>query len=254
MIFAFIGLLDTDAGNAMAVDGPFRRVAFFVPLSPSLQMTDDGGLNASCPFISHAVLLSNRTELFQRLYHITNDGIRSAYAIVAGKLDNIITSNVLVFPSYHQTMLLIGQETACVENIGHVVGWRKSPCTLTIHDEREVLMMVIGIVGKNIEHHTTEEFLAIHFRKMQLSTYCKKLFIGVGFRVHCCQCLSMQLSCLITVESLGEKMICSIHLQQTRLHHADTCRQSHFIKCLFQLSRRTHLVTKLQDVVIEARL
>lgn len=50
-----------------------------------------------------------------------------------------------------------------IEDIGHVVGWRQSPCALSIHDECEVLVVVIGIVGEDIEHHASIEFLTIHF-------------------------------------------------------------------------------------------
>ena len=46
-------------------------------------------------------------------------------------------------------------------------------------------MMVIGIIGKDIEYHTPIEFLTVHFWQMQFTADGKELFVTVGFWIHC---------------------------------------------------------------------
>ena len=76
-------------------------------------------------------------------------------------------------------------------------------------------MMVISIVGKDVEYHTTIQFLTVHFRQMQFTTHGKELFVAVGFRIHCSQSLSVQLARLIAVKAFCKEMVYTIHLQQS---------------------------------------
>ena len=148
----------------MAVDNLFWHCSIILPLAPCFQVVDNRCLHPTRPLLTHTVFRGNGSELLQRSYHITNDGIRSANAVVTGKLDGIVTSDATTLSPDVEAMIFVRQETAIIYNIGNVVGWRQSPTAIFIHDEREVLVMVIGIVGKNIEDHSAEYLLTVYIR------------------------------------------------------------------------------------------
>ena len=65
---------------------------------------------------------SQGTELFQGSYNIPDDGIGSAYAIVMGELDNVITGDIAKFGPDVQTVVFVGKIAASVYDIGDIVG------------------------------------------------------------------------------------------------------------------------------------
>lgn len=89
------------------------------------------------------------------------------------------------------------------------------PSAFSVHDEREVLTVVIRVISKDVEHHTAEQFLAVHFRQMQLTANGKGLFVRIRFWIHCRQCLRVQFPRFVAVKTLGEEVIHAIHFKQS---------------------------------------
>ena len=78
---------------------------------------------------------------------------------------------------------------------------------MSVHDEREVLVMVVGVVGKDVEHKPAEHFLAIHFGQMQFPANGQQFLVTVGFGIHCRKGLGVDFSRLVSVEALGQEML-----------------------------------------------
>ena len=87
-------------------------------------------------------------ELFTRFVGPVIDkvlGLRSTsfgyqYGEIVGSLSSIIT--IL----YYYAVIFVWQKSAQVYNVGNVIGWRQSPCSILVHDKREVLIVIIGII------------------------------------------------------------------------------------------------------------
>ena len=64
----------------------------------------------------------------------------------------------------------------------------------------------------------------------------------------------MQFMIFFTVKTLCNEMLLSLNLYQSARHHLYACRHSHFVVSHFELSRRTHRVSKLQYTILKAFL
>ena len=53
-------------------------------------------------------------------------------------------------------MVLLGEKAANIENVCHVVGRREAPSARLIHQEREILVVIVCVIGQNIEYHAPE--------------------------------------------------------------------------------------------------
>ena len=111
-----------------------------------------------------------------------------------------------------EAVILVRQEVTIVYNISYVVGRRQPPTAILIHDKREVLIMVIGVVGQNVEYHPTEHLLAVGFRQMQLTTNGYQLLIAVSIRTNGSQRLGINLPLTVTIETLGDKMVVTVNI------------------------------------------
>ena len=107
----------------MSIDGKITSLFTFIPFAPVLHMIDNGHFNTSNPLFRHSILCRHQTELPQCPNNIPDDGIRPAYAIVMGKLDNVFTGNISKFCPDVQTVVFVGKITTAVNNIGNIVGW-----------------------------------------------------------------------------------------------------------------------------------
>ena len=147
-------------------------------------------------------------------------------------------------------MVDVGQITTCIHDVGKIVGWRNSPLAPLVHHEREVLYMVVGVVGKDIEYHAAIHILAVDFGKMQFATHLQQSLITVGTRTDCSKRLRVKFSFTITVKALSDEIFITFHLIKPRRHHSDSCIYRHLIVCHFQFSRTISRITKLQNVIL----
>ena len=106
----------------MAVDSLFRHCHIFLPFTPFLQVVDNRSLNPTHPLLRHTVFRGNGSELLQGRNHLTDDGIRAAYAVVTGKLDGILTSDSTELGPDVEAVILIRQEATIINDIGDIIG------------------------------------------------------------------------------------------------------------------------------------
>ena len=121
MEVTLIGLFNADIGNQMVIDSHFWHCCIFLPFPPCFQVVNDGSFYPTRPLLRHSVFRGNGSELLQGRNYLTDDGIRSAYAVVTGKLDGILTSNVTEFGSDIQAVILVRQEATIIYDIGDIV-------------------------------------------------------------------------------------------------------------------------------------
>ena len=137
------------------------------------------------------------------------------YAVVMCKSHGILPAETAEFGTHEQAMGFIRKVASQVQYIGEVVGRSKSPCAVLTHDEREILVMVISIVGKNIEHHTSEHLLTVRLGQAEPSTNSQQLLIAVRIRTQGCKSLCKELFAVSAVKAHGHKMTIAINGIQT---------------------------------------
>ena len=53
------------------------------------------------------------------------------------------------------------------------------PFAVLRHQEGEVLLVVVGVVGENVEHSPAEKFINLWLRNLQLTTGAEELLVTV---------------------------------------------------------------------------
>ncbi len=86
-------------------------------------------------------------------------------------------TDIASVPSDRQTMFGISPPTAMIKNKCHVIGWRKTPLTVRCQYKREILMMIVGIVGKNIENKTQKQLLQSAIWQLECAAKVEKTLI-----------------------------------------------------------------------------
>ena len=151
--------------------------------SPLCQMIVKGGFNRTNPMLTNFAFFCKVPELVNGRSNLIYDGFCLSDTIIFAKSQSIFKSLTLKFTLHHQTMHLLRKETTDIEDISHIVCRRKLPLTAFVHQEREVLVVIICIVGENIEYHSAKDFLLGAFRQAHLATNHQQLFIAVGIRI-----------------------------------------------------------------------
>ena len=123
-----------------------------------------GGFNSTYPALTNFAFFCKVSELANGRRNLSYDGFCLSDTIIFAKSQSIFKSLTLKFTLHHQTMPLLRKETTDIEDIGHIVCRRNLPLTTFVHQEREVLVVIISIVGKNIEYHYAKDFLLGAFR------------------------------------------------------------------------------------------
>lgn len=127
-------------------------------------MIVEGGFNSTNPMLTNFAFLCKVSELANGRSNLVYDGFCLSDTVIFAKSQSVFKSLTLKFTLHHQTMHLLRKETTDIEDISHIVCRRKLPLTAFIHQEREVLIVIISIVGKNIEYHSAKDFLLGAFR------------------------------------------------------------------------------------------
>jgi putative PIN family toxin of toxin-antitoxin system len=74
-----------------------------------------------------------------------------------------------------------GSRTRRIEAVSHVESWRQRPFTGLVHQESDVLHMVVLIARHAVEHHAPEQLLERLHRQLELPVdylpYCKTVRI-----------------------------------------------------------------------------
>ena len=123
-----------------------------------------GGFHSTYPTLTNFAFFCKESELANGRSNFTYDGFCLSDTVIFAKSQSIFKSLTLKFTLHHQIMHLLRKETTDIEDISHIVCRRKLPLTAFIHQEREVLVVIISIVGKNIEYHSAKDFLLGAFR------------------------------------------------------------------------------------------
>lgn len=108
------------------------------------------------------------------------DALRSFDPVLLAQGQRVFDRLPLELAPHHQAMHPLGQEAPDVEDIGLVVGRGQSPMALLVHQKREVLVVVVRVVGKDIEHHSAEDLLLVALRQSHLATDRQQLLVAVG--------------------------------------------------------------------------
>ena len=151
--------------------------------SPLCQMIVKGGFNRTNPMLTNFAFFCKVPELANGRSNLIYDGFCLSDTIIFAKSQSIFNGLTMEFALHHQTMHLLRKEATDIEDISHIVCWRKLPLTAFVHQEREVLVVIICIVGENVEYHSAKDFLLGAFRQAHLATNHQQLFIAVGIRI-----------------------------------------------------------------------
>ena len=142
-----------------------------------------GGFNRTNPMLTNFAFFCKVPELANGRSNLIYDGFCLSDTVIFAKSQSVFKSLTLKFTLHQQTMHLLREETTYIEDISHIVCRRKLPLTTFVHQKREVLVVIISIVGKNIEYHSAKDFLLGAFRQAHLATNHQQLFIAVGIRI-----------------------------------------------------------------------
>ena len=151
--------------------------------SPLCQMIVKGGFNSTNPMPTNFAFFCKVSELANGRSNLIYDAFCLSDTVIFAKSQSIFKSLVVKFTLHHQTMHLLGKETTDIECISHIVCRRKLPLTAFVHQKREVLVVIICVIGKNIKYHSAKDFLLGTFRQAHLATNHQQLFIAVGIRI-----------------------------------------------------------------------
>lgn len=151
--------------------------------SPLCQMIVKGGFNSTNPMLTNFAFFCKVPELANGRSNLIYDGFCLSDTIIFAKSQSIFKGLTMEFALHHQTMHLLRKEATDIEDISHIVCRRKLPLTAFVHQEREVLVVIICIVGENVEYHSAKDFLLGAFRQAHLATNHQQLFIAVGIRI-----------------------------------------------------------------------
>ena len=101
-----------------------------------------------------------------------------------------------------------------IRDIVHVVCWRKLPCSVFRECEREISVMVIGVVRNQVEYHSSEHLFAILFRQHQFAADTDQAFVAPGLRVNGSYCLGVYLLSVYPVKPSGHKVFIVFNVKQ----------------------------------------
>ena len=136
---------------------------------------------------------------------------------------------------------------------------------VSVHQERDVLRVIVLIAYHDVEHHSAEHLLRLLVGEPQAAHYCERLFVGVGPEepvVEVCDAaerLHVHLCPVYPVEPLCQEMGPSVLLDQRAFRHVDAAfphktREGVFqppvVLCLSESSCGGNTV-QLDDVVVE---
>ena len=109
----------------------------------------------------------------------------------------------------------------------HVVRRREVPSAVFIHEERDVLGMVVLVACYHIEDHPAEKFLGIGVRKVKLAHNPEGLFVRVGMQ-HIvvivrepAECLHVYFFSVLSIKTARHEVCPSVFAQQAALGHVD---------------------------------
>ena len=147
--------------------------------------------------------------------------------VVLGRaFEQIVFGDAAEFAVYRH---LVGRGPLSVGIVGvaHVVGWRKVPFPASVHQERDVLRVVVLVAYHDIEHHSAEHFLRLLVGEPQTAHCGERLFVGVGPEepvIEVCdaaECLHVHLCSVYPVEPLCQEMGPPVLFDQRAFRHVD---------------------------------
>ena len=83
---------------------------------------------------------------------------------------------------------------------------------MLIHQEGEVLVVVVRVVGQDVEDHAAEHLFTFGFRQPHLAAHPQQPLVAVGFRVERRQGLHVQLLVVFAVKTSGDKMVLALNV------------------------------------------
>lgn len=88
------------------------------------------------------------------------------------------------------------------------------PGSVFLHDEGEVLGMVIRVVGENVEHHPQVELVQLVLGNGELPAGGKEILVAACLRIDGGKCLGEDLLPGAAVEAFGKEMVDALHGNQ----------------------------------------
>ena len=138
----------------------------------------------------------------------------------------------------------------CLQDEAEVVSWRKVPGTVLLHDEGEVLGVVVRVVGEDVEHHSQIKFVQFILRDGELPTGGKEIFIAICFGIDCGERLGEHLLTGTAVKPLCQEMADTFHLDQAGRHHRDSGPGGQVIPGFLDLRDAELGGIELEDVIL----
>lgn len=114
-----------------------------------------------------------------------------------------------------------------IVGVAHVVGRRKVPFPASVHQERDVLRVVVLVAYHDIEHHSAEHLLRLLVGEPQTAHYGERLFVGVGPEKPVIEVrdaakrLHMHLCTVYPIEPLCQEMGPPVLFDQRAFRHVD---------------------------------
>ena len=127
------------------------------------------------------------------------------------KRQQVSTGNTVKLTVYRH--LVLRRPTPIrIKSIAHIVCRRQPPLAVLIHQERDVLRMVVLIAHNHIEHHPAEHLPRRRIWQPQSAHYVESLLVGIPPQQpevivrQATECLHVHLAAVLTVESTRQEV------------------------------------------------
>ena len=124
------------------------------------------------------------------------------------------------------------------------------PGSVLLHDEGEILGVVVRVVGQDIENHTQEELVHLDLRDGKQPAGGKEVFVVVGLGVDGGERLREDFLPGVTVETLSQKVTGPIHIDQSGGHHRDAGPGGQVVPRLLDLGEAELRGVEFEDIIL----
>ena len=160
-------------------------------------------------------------KVLERFFHLV-DVFRGILDVVLGSESQQVCSGyILELPPYGEFVTPF-RGCRCLQDEAEVVSRRKMPGTILLHDEGEILGVVIRIVGQDVEHHPEEELVQFILGDGELPAGGEEILVAICLRIDSGKCLGEHLLTGTAVKPLCQEMADTFHLDQAGRHHRNS--------------------------------
>ena len=175
-------------------------------------------------------------------YGLFYERLCGLYTIPAGYFQQILRSNALRLVVDCHAVAVDVIRCVRIDRERVVIGRSNVPMPVVVHQEAEILVMVIDVPAQNVQHHRAEQLPEFPRRHADTASCLEQCFVRIRRGVHGSQCLDMHLLAVLAVETLGQEVRCLLAFKQAARHHLKLGIHSHQVIAVFYPCRRHLLV------------